>query len=129
MSRKIDDNKPYSDEDRAYLHGRSLDWKIEVNNKRFGTPSKSKGRVALSSEDVPVPGADVKPDAGSDTPVVEEDVDLSGFNQDLVNQIVTLDDKALSEELEFRGVVATGSRKQKEKALLEKVDVPEAKGK
>jgi hypothetical protein len=36
MSKDIDFDKPLSDEDRAWLHERSLDWRIQENDRKFG---------------------------------------------------------------------------------------------
>lgn len=132
MSKMIDFDKPLSDEDRAWLHGRSLDWKVEANDRRFGNPAKRKGRVALSSADVSADVPDAEHDASAvvpSVPVPGEDIDLSRFDKNLVTQVKGLDDKALAEELQFRGVVAVGTRAQLEEKLLEKVEVASAEAK
>lgn len=129
MSRKLDDDKPYSDEDKAYLHGRSLDWKVEVNERRFGKRRKGASRVALLSNDPDVNVADDKPDASIDVPGIVPGEELEQFNSDLVTQVVALPDDALKEELKLRGVIAVGTKEHLQYLLLQKVSELEVKGK
>ena len=61
MSRVIDFDKPLSDEDKRWLHERSLDWRIEENERKFGqsdthaegTPINMKAVLADAGVEVP----------------------------------------------------------------------------
>lgn len=122
MSRKIDDTKAYSADDEAYLHERSLDWKIEENRRRFGKRSGGNDPVALLSDDVPGVVADNTDDAViNDASESAAEYDLSGFNPDLVQQVEALDGDALKEECNLRGVVADGPPEKQRYELLKKV--------
>ncbi|AHN84030.1 hypothetical protein GJ25_gp019 [Mycobacterium phage Hawkeye] len=84
MSRVIPEDRPLSDEDRAYLHERSQDWRAEVIDRKF----PPKGSTA---------GDDETPFNDPEDDEVEVDEDISEFvegikNADLVKERLVLED-------------------------------------
>lgn len=61
MSRQIDETKPFSDEDKAWLHSWSQDWKIEENERRFGDHDKADKPPLNLPESIVIPPAPANP--------------------------------------------------------------------
>lgn len=103
MSKVIDFDKPISDDDRAYLHNRSLDWQIEVNDRRFAKVTADREPAGVDKA-ISLFNDEVKGD-WEDKPKH----DLSAFDPDLVKEIQALNDASLADELNSRNVDVAGS--------------------
>lgn len=148
MSRVLNEDAPYSDEDKAYLHDRSLDWKIEVNDRLFGNTTRYSNlptpQIAgfdqtvggewedHSSSPTPrekktvdeAPGADTSLSPADPTPEalhVPVPVDFSAYDKTLVHEIQALNDSDLKDELAARKIPAIGSKEEQQFWLIKAV--------
>jgi hypothetical protein len=99
MSRFIDDNKPLSDDDRAYLLERSLKWKVDEIDRRF------------PPDHVPQPR--VKPEENDLSNLVDPTLkyDLNDFDESLQAEVKGLKVSELQAELKDLGVGPTTGHK------------------
>jgi len=103
MSRVIDFDKPLSDEDKRWLHERSLDWRIEENERKFGQSD-------THAEGTPINMKAVLADAGVEVPeapatpiyVGEQGPGTEGFrDHPLTGVVVASDEDEDAEEADF----------------------------
>ena len=129
MSRQIDFNQPLSDEDRAWLHEWSQDWRIEENERRFGQAEQPEVEDQLphvqSQPDLDGNQVDSQPESGADGQGPETDDDDDDDDDDglsLEEQIAQLTIDQLKDELEELGEPVTGSKKELQEHLLKALE-------
>lgn len=104
MSRQIDFDKPLSDDDRAWLHEWSQDWRIEENERKFGKPEAEQESFAAQQES---PAQPELPTVGS-----------ANLDPSLEDQIAALTVAELKEELSEIGQSSEGNKKELQERLL-----------
>lgn len=114
MSRQIDDDKPLSDDDRAYLKERSLQWKIDEIDRRY-PPDHN-----------PVPKAKPEDDDLSNLLDPTLKYDISEFDEALQKEVSGLKVTELQTELTDLGVgPTTGHKKELQWRLAKAVSLTE----
>ena len=114
MSRYIDHDKPYSEEDVAYLNTRSGgDYLIEVNEIRFGgLTDKKKAEVAKGVDKAN------EVDKEEDEAFQEELDALPDFDDDVLNKVAPLGYKDLQQACSKFGLGAQGTKEELQDKLL-----------
>lgn len=117
MSRQIPDDRPLSDEDRQYLHARSLDWRIAQIDSLF--PPTGEVKVVGDAPDPDDLNNLVDPDGS---------YDLSVFDDSLLGEIRGLNVKELQEHIKDLGVSpVTGNKHELQWRLAKAITLSEAK--
>ncbi|QBJ04732.1 hypothetical protein SEA_DELTON_17 [Mycobacterium phage Delton] len=92
MSRVIPEDRPLSDEDRAWLNERSMGWKVELIDRAY-PPGSDKVEDDASTKPSESQGDD-------DDEEVEVDEDISNYVEDLPNKDA-VKERLILEEVEF----------------------------
>lgn len=114
MSRYIDHDKPYSDDDIEYLKTRSGgDYLIEVNETRFGSLSKKEAREASKQKD-----DDDQHDADELQQLEDEQGDPIPFDDDVIDRVEPLSYNQLRQAASKANLDAGGTKEELQDRLL-----------
>lgn len=117
MSRTIDFDKPLSDEDKRWLHERSLDWRIEENERRFGQREVYENEGIVKVE---IPGlVDPEPSENPRAPTGESLKPPPVVVVEEVVDVAELTVKELKEHLSDLGLSTEGNKKELQERLDE----------
>lgn len=109
MSRQIDFNQPLSAEDREWLHEWSMDWRIEENDRRFGTPEGDHRDHTHA-------------DIGNAADASVGDGGAGDDGLTLAEQIASLDVDELKDELKELGESTQGNKDELQERLLKALE-------